>query len=116
MRFARAWANSPRPSALGTPDPMNDLGDFYKNIVGKSTAGTLVKAGVGGLVNLIVNKAAGAAVIGLYDGTSLSGSKIGTVTLPSTLAVGSRPYGALFNSGLMITVSSSLVDLTVTYR
>lgn len=95
---------------------MNELGDYYKNIVGKSTAGTTVKTGQGGLMNLVINKAAAAGLITLWDSLTASGNKIGTITMASTLVNGSRTYAARFATGLTIQTNSSLVDLTVTYR
>lgn len=92
------------------------FGHLYQNITTATT--TTVKSGAGVLHRLVVNTPVASGTITLYDNTSGSGTKIGTVTLPSTL-LNNGPmvaqYECAFVTGLTI-VTTGTCDITVTYR
>lgn len=89
---------------------------LYKNIATAAT--TLVKTGAGTLHILIVNTLIASATITIYDSLTGSGTKIATLTLPSTItgdAPFSLAYELPFATGLTI-VTSGATDLTVSYE
>jgi hypothetical protein len=88
----------------------------YNNIATATT--TVVKSGQGFLHSITFNKPVISEVWTLYDNTTGSGTKIGTITLPSAL-LAQGPYTArydvAFTTGLTI-VSTSTTDGTVSFR
>ena len=95
--------------------PMVPNASSYLNIVGAGT--TVVKSGAGTLRRIVCNKAVASSVITIYDNTTGSGTKIGTITQPITL-LGSQivfEYGCVFATGLTV-VTSAADDLTVVYE
>lgn len=119
-----AASNSVTPSVGWAQrlDPVNDavtnyqFGHSYSNITTATT--TTVKSGAGVLLGVNVNTLVASATITVYDNTAGSGTKIGTITLPSTIT-GDDPIpislGIAFTTGLTL-VTSGLTDLTVSYR
>ena len=83
----------------------------YANIA--AAASTLVKTGPGTLRSITVNKGV-AGTITIYDGTTASGTKIGTITMPADW-LGTLTFDAAFAVGLYI-VTSVASDITVSYR
>jgi len=87
------------------------------NIVGAGT--TTVKSGLGTLHSIVMNLPIASGTITIYDNTSGSGTKIGTVTLPAVL-LGQGPYTAMyditFSTGLTIVTTGALQDITVSWR
>lgn len=88
----------------------------YKNI---TTATTTVVKGTNGLLHSItVNTEVASATITVYDNTAASGTKIATITLPSTIT-GINPFTLVldvgFTTGLTV-VTSGATDLTVAYK
>lgn len=88
----------------------------YENIT--TAASTLVKTGTGVLHGITINTPVSSSSITIYDGTSASGTKIGTITLGSTINdSGQRmllEYDVVFGVGLFI-VTTGTNDLTVSY-
>lgn len=88
----------------------------YSNITSATT--TTVKSGAGTFRALTVNTYVASATITIYDNTAGSGTKIATITLPSTIT-GDSPatlrYDIAFATGLTI-VTSGATDLTVSYK
>lgn len=86
----------------------------YSNIT--SAATNVVKSGPGTLVAIIVNKPVAATTITIYDNTAASGTKIATITNPSSLLAGQYvlPYMCYFSTGLTV-VTSGADDVTVLY-
>lgn len=93
---------------------------YQSNSFANITSGTTtnVKSGSGTLSKITINTLIAAATITIYDNTAASGTKIGTITLQSTIT-GSDPvtltYDISFATGLTIVTSGS-TDLTVSYR
>lgn len=87
----------------------------YANITSATT--TTVKTGIGRLIRIVANKKVAAGVITIYDNTTASTPKIGTITHPGTLLNDQQTYeyGCDFNTGLTITTSAA-EDLTVVYE
>jgi hypothetical protein len=87
------------------------------NIVGAGT--TTVKSGLGTLHSIVMNLPIASGTVTIYDNTSGSGTKIGTVTLPAVL-LSQGPYTAMydvtFSTGLTIVTTGALQDLTVSWR
>lgn len=98
------------------PLPVNLTYD-YKNQAG-TTSGLSIKTGAGLLHTLTINTPIASTVITVYDGTSTSGTKIATITLPAALLqMGplSATYDVIFNVGLFIVVATGAADITVAY-
>lgn len=88
----------------------------YFNINSATT--TTVKSGAGSLYTITINTPVASATITLYDNTAGSGTKIATITLPSTItSLGPMTlnYGVSFATGLTI-VTSGATDLTASYE
>lgn len=85
---------------------------YYTNITTDTT--TLVRAGPGGLLRIIVNTVAATEVITLWDSLTASGTKIGTITLVAGQAV-SLEYRAQFNIGLTVQTATAASDITVVW-
>lgn len=88
----------------------------FVNITTATT--TVVKSGPGFLHMLVINTPVASATITIYDNTAASGTKIATITIPSTVtgeAPSSIEYDVAFSTGLTI-VTSGATDITVAYR
>lgn len=95
---------------------VEQAGSLFNNITTATT--TTVKSGKGILHKIVINTYAASATITIYDNTAASGTKIGTLTLPSTITGDTPitlPYDLQFSTGLTI-VTSGATDLTVIYR
>jgi hypothetical protein len=91
------------------------LGWFsYLNITGAAT--TLVKSGTGVLHNLTFNNPQSTEVVTLFDSLTGSGTKIGTVTVPSNPAIVTLNYDVQFTTGLTIVTATASSDFTVVYK
>jgi hypothetical protein len=102
-------------SALGVT-AVETAGSSFGNMTTATT--TTHKSGAGILHKIIVNTLVASATITVFDNTAGSGTKIATITLPSTIT-GDQPfaltYDLSFATGLTITTSGG-TDLTVVYR
>lgn len=76
-----------------------------------------MKSGAGRLQKIIFNKPLALSVVTIYDNTSASGTKIGTITLPVTLlsAEPVRDFNCIFSTGLTIVTSGASSDITIIY-
>jgi carbohydrate-selective porin OprB len=104
-------------SGVAVPvDPTTPVGLSYKNITSATT--TTVITGAGWLHGISINTLVASATITIYDNTAASGTKIGTITLPSTIT-GAAPFSVLydvaFTNGLTV-VTSGATDITVSAR
>ena len=98
--------------ALKTADAA-DVGNTAKNYVA-NTAGNQIKTGAGVAASINVNTAGLTSAIVLYDGTSTSGTKLGTF---STLAQAVLPINLAFTVGLFAVLTGGTpADVTVAYR
>lgn len=91
-------------------------GRTFANISTATT--TTVKSGAGHFHTLTINTFVASATITIYDNTAGSGTKIATITLPSTItstAPQTLTYDLAYATGLTI-VTSGATDLTLTYR
>ena len=90
----------------------------YSNFTA-TTAGTLVKTGEGVLFGITFNNPVATGVVTLYDGTSTSGTKMATITIPASpqpFTWGQNCGGFRFSTGLFIVIATAAQDLTVGYR
>jgi hypothetical protein len=96
--------------------PVMADGTTYTHVSTATT--TTVKSGAGFLHALTINTYVASATITIYDNTAASGTKIATITLPSTIT-GDAPitltYDLVFSTGLTI-VTSGATDITVSSR
>ena len=103
---------------LGTNQPYYgqpiNAGTFI-NFTATNT-GQIVKTGEGVLYSLTINTPTAAGVITLYDGLSTSGTKIGTITVPSSPVPVSLEYNIYFATGLFVVVATQAEDITISYR
>lgn len=91
-------------------------GYSYNNITTATT--TTVKSGVGTLHSITINTPVASGTITIYDSTTGSGTKIGTITNPATLLqMGPlvAAYDIAFTTGLTI-VTTGAQDITVVYK
>jgi hypothetical protein len=84
----------------------------YQNITTAAT--TTVKSGFGNLHSIVINIPTANAIT-IYDNTSASGTKIGTITPTATAGWGTYEYDVDFGTGLTI-VTAGTPDITVCYR
>lgn len=88
-------------------------GQATKNIT--TNTGTLVKTGAGSFVGLSINTAGTASTAAVYDGTSASGTLLGTISTTAQDTI-FPPGGWAYATGLFIeTAGSAAADITVTY-
>lgn len=95
---------------------VEEAGRPYVNITTATT--TTVKSTKGFLHSIIINTLVASATITIFDNTTGTGTKIGTITLPSTITgdpASSLIYDLSFSTGLTI-VTSGATDITVVYR
>lgn len=89
----------------------------YLNIVGNTT--TTVKSGAGVLSCIIVNNGANGTTLTIYDNTTATGTKIGTVAVLgiNTNVMSNLTYDCEFATGLtIVTAGSAANDITVMYQ
>lgn len=87
----------------------------YKNVIAQ-TGGTLVKTGEGALYQVTFNNPIATAVITLYDGLTTGGTKIATITIPTSPQPVTLTYDAYFATGLFVVVGTADTDFTITYK
>ena len=87
----------------------------YINFTATNT-GQSVKVGEGVLYTLTLNNPVATGVITLYDGTSTSGTKIGTITVPASPMPVTLEYRVFFSVGLFVVVATAAQDMTISYR
>lgn len=88
----------------------------YKNIAAAAT--TVVKGRPGLLASITINTPVGGDTITVYDNTAASGTKIATITVPSTVTADNAVtlvFDVAFTTGLTV-VTSGNDDVTVAYR
>lgn len=88
-------------------------GSQYQNITGDAT--TVVKSSVGVLRRIVVNAPTATETITIYDNTAGSGTKIGTITIPTSPQPVSLQYDATFWTGLTIVTATATSDITVVF-
>jgi hypothetical protein len=86
----------------------------YSNITGQAT--TTIKTGTGVLHSITFNTPAATETLTLYDNTTGSGTKIGTLTVPSSPVPVTLVYDVQFATGLTIVTAVASGDITVTYK
>ena len=85
----------------------------YTNITTDAT--TTIKSGSGILHNICLNGVTAAEVITIYDNTAASGTKIGTITVPTGQTIGCQRYDVAFKTGLTIVTATQTGDVTVSW-
>lgn len=85
----------------------------YKNITTDTT--TVVKASPGFLHSITLNNPVATEVITIYDNTAGSGTKIGTITVPSSPQPVTLFYDIATQTGLTIVTATATSDITVSY-
>lgn len=86
----------------------------YANITTKTD--TVVKSSSGHLHGIIINKPGSSDTLTIYDNTSATGTKIGTITVTASVNF-SFFYDCAFSTGLTITSGGTTAgDYTVIYR
>lgn len=102
----------------GTAQPYygqpQNIGEFA-NLSGGTTTGQLVKSGEGRLYSITFNTATAGGVVTLYDGTSTSGTKIATITVPANPQLTTLFYDLYFATGLFVVIETQTEDITITY-
>lgn len=85
----------------------------YKNITTDAT--TTVETGPGFLHTVCVNTPAATGTVTIYDSTTGSGTKIGTITSFAS-TVGCLVYDVAFWTGLTVVTATAAPDITVSFR
>lgn len=89
-------------------------GYSYSNITTNAT--TTVKSGAGTLHSIVVNTSGATDTITVYDSTTGSGTKIGTINSAATPGA-TLIYDVAFATGLtLVTAGTTPPDITVTYK
>lgn len=86
----------------------------YVNITGQGNS--VVKTGTGVLYSITLNNPVATEVITLFDNTAGSGTKIGTITIPTSPMPVTLFYNTTFNTGLVVTTATASSDITVNFR
>ena len=86
----------------------------YANITTDTT--TTVKTGAGVLHAITLNAPTATEVITIYDGLSSSGTKIGTITVPSSPQPATLFYDVEFTVGLTIVTGTATSDITISFN
>lgn len=81
-----------------------------------TTTGTQVKTGIGALYEITFNNPVATGIVTLYDGTSTSGTKIGTITVPASPLPLTLSYNVYFSVGLFVVIATAAQDLTISYH
>ena len=100
-------------SNLYSGQPQNE--GNYSNLTA-TTTGTLIESGKGVLYSITFNKPVATGVITLYDGTSTSGTVIGTITVPANPQPVTLFYDIGYTVGLYVVVATAAQDLTISYK
>ncbi len=87
---------------------------FYRNITGQAT--TTLKAGPGTLHSITFNAPTATEVVTIWDNTTNSGTKIGTITVPASPQPVTLTYDVQFGIGLTLTTATASSDITVSFR
>lgn len=112
--------NGSFPSGAGyfTVDPQgrNCVGFYYAyaNITTDTT--TTLKSGAGVLHAITINNPAATETVTIYDNTSATGTKIGTITVPASPVPVTLTYDVAFATGLTIVTATAASDITVSYK
>lgn len=86
----------------------------YTNIAAQ-TAGTAIRTGPGVLHTVVFNKPIATSVLTLYDGTSTSGTKIATITIPASPNTPTMIYDVAFVTGLFVVMATADMDVTISW-
>ena len=86
----------------------------FQNITGQAT--TTVKNSAGILHSITFNNPVATSVITIFDNTTNSGTKIGTITVPASPQPVTLTYDVAFWTGLTIVTATASSDITVSYR
>jgi hypothetical protein len=68
------------------------------------------------LHSITFNTPAATETVTIYDNTAASGTKIETITVPSSPAPVTLTYDVAFNTGLTIVTATASGDITVAYQ
>ena len=87
----------------------------YNNITAAAPTKTVVKAAQGVLHSITFNNPAATSVVTIYDNTTNSGTKIGTITVPASPMPVTLIYDVNFVTGLTINTATAASDITVAF-
>lgn len=96
---------------MGQPVNVGTLINFTATDAGKQ-----VKLGSGVIFAVTLNKPVATSVITLYDGTSTSGTVLGTITVPASPQPVTLTYNGYFDTGLFVSVGTAGSDFTISYK
>jgi hypothetical protein len=108
LAIAALLALTAPPAGAQTPQAFE-----YKNITTDTT--TTLKTGPGYLHTICINTPAATGTVTIFDNTTNSGTKIGTITSFAS-TVGCLTYDVAFWTGLTVVTATAAPDLTVTFR
>jgi len=91
-------------------------GASYSHTDITTTTTTVVKSGPGFLKAICVNTPATGGTATIYDSTTASGTKIGTITSDASTTPGCWVYEVQFRQGLVIVTATAAMDITVSWR
>jgi hypothetical protein len=86
----------------------------YTNIAAQ-TAGVALRTGRGVLHAIAFNKPIATSVLTVYDGTSTSGTKIATITIPASPNTPTLLYDVAFSTGLFVVMATADMDVTISW-
>lgn len=85
----------------------------YKNITGDAT--TVVKNSPGFFHSITLNNPVATETITIYDNASATGTKIGTITVPSSPQPVTLFYDVATQIGLTVVTATAASDITVSF-
>jgi hypothetical protein len=100
---------------IGGPAAAQSPQDWqYQNITTEAT--TTLKSTPGVLHTITFNNPVATGTVTIYDNTAASGTKIGTITVPSSPMPVTLTYDVAFWTGLTIVTGAENMDITVSFR
>lgn len=85
------------------------------NITLAAPTTTVVATGSGRLHTITFNKPVATGVVTIYNNTAASGTKLATITTPSSPQPVTLTYDMAFGTGLTITTATAAQDITVSW-
>lgn len=83
--------------------------------IATTSAGVQIITGSGVLHTVNINTPVVGQIVTVYDGTSTTGSKICSITTPTTSPYPTASFDVKYKTGLFIVTTTGAADLTVAY-
>lgn len=88
-------------------------GFSFRNITGDGT--TVVSPGAGILHTVTFNNPTATEVVTIYDSVASSGTKVATITVPSSPQPVTLTFDAAVSNGITVVTATATSDITITF-